>query len=266
MIDISKITLGRYAPRNSWIHNLDPRTKLLAIFGLMGFSLAWQSLLTLFLFFSALLIIYQSARLSPSLALYNIRSFYVILLLTWGLHLLTTPGKVFLTLPLVHLQMTYEGLKNGFFYTFRIINLIILANLLTLTTSPMDFTDGLEKLMLPLKRIHLPAHEIAMMISIALRFIPILLEEVERIRRAQVSRGARFDGGILQRIRGIIPIIVPLFISTFRRANDLALAMEARCYRGGENRSCYHQLRFQNRDYMVLSVVFIVILPLVIWG
>ncbi|MFC1569092.1 energy-coupling factor transporter transmembrane component T family protein [bacterium] len=266
MINLSNITLGQYAPRDSWIHHLDPRTKLLVIMGVMLFIFFWNHLTTLLFFLSLLLLIYHFAKLSPLLALRNIRSFFWLFLFTFIIHVFYTEGDIIFQIPWVQWTITKQGIQLGLFYTIRIAILIILANLLTLTTSPMEFTDGLERILTPLKRFRFPAHEIAMMISIALRFIPILLEEVERIQKAQISRGARFEGNLIHRIQSIIPIIVPLFVSTFRRANDLALAMDARCYRGGDHRSSFQVLKFNRQDWVVMVGSGIFILPLSVWG
>jgi len=266
MIDLSNITLGQFAPRDSWVHHLDPRTKLIVITGIMIFVFFWDHICTLLLFLLLQVFVYQQAALSPKLALRNVRSFFWLFVFTFLIHLFFTEGRVIWQIPITGWDITEEGMRFGFFYTLRIALLIILANFLTLTTSPMEFTDGLEKLMKPLKRFRFPAHEMAMMISIALRFIPILLEEVERIQKAQVSRGARFDGHVLKRIRSIVPVIVPLFVSTFRRANDLALAMDARCYRGDEHRSSYQVLQFKKTDWFVMIGSGVCMVPLAVWG
>lgn len=266
MIDLSNITLGQYVYRDSWIHALDPRTKLIVIMGFMVFILAFHSFITLAGCLILIIGAYQVAQLSTVLALRNIRSFFWLLLFTFLVHAFSSSGTTILTIPVVNWNITIEGASSGLFYTIRIILLIVLANMLTLTTSPMAFTDGLELLLKPFKRFRIPAHEIAMMISIALRFIPILLEEVDRIQKAQISRGARFDGNIIRRLKSVIPIVIPLFVSTFRRANDLALAMDARCYRGGENRTSYQILKLKKQDWLVLVCSGILIIPLSIWG
>lgn len=266
MIDLSTITLGQYAPRNSWVHRLDPRTKLIVIMGFMVFIFLWNHIWTLLGIFIFLIAIYYTSELSPLLALRNLRLFIWLFLFTFIVHLFFTEGRVIFHIPWIQWEITEPGLYRGLFYIIRIALLIILANLLTLTTSPMEFTDGLERLLAPLKRFRFPAHEIAMMISIALRFIPILLEEIDRIQKAQISRGAHFNGHLIQRIKSIIPIVVPLFISTFRRANELALAMDARCYRGGVKRSSYQVLKMRRPDWLVMIVSGMVVLPLSIWG
>ncbi|MBN1780679.1 energy-coupling factor transporter transmembrane protein EcfT [bacterium] len=265
MINLSNITLGQFAKRNSRIHHLDPRTKFIASVYIMIMILTWDHLTTLCCGLIVIGILFRTAGLSLRLAWHNIASFFWLLLITFCLHAFITSGRVLVQIPLIRLTLTQEGVTTGLFYVLRIVLLILIANLLTLTTSPMAFTDGLERLLGPLKKIGIPAHEIAMIISISLRFIPILLEEVERIRRAQISRGARFSGHIIQRIRSVVPIIVPLFVSTFRRANDLALAMDSRCYRGGEFRTSYQSLKFGLWDWLTLSACFI-LLPLFYMG
>ena len=164
------------------------------------------------------------------------------------------------------MTVTKNGIYNGMLYSFRIVLLISYAHFLTLCTSPMEFTDGLERLMRPLRRLRFPTHELAMMISISLRFIPIMLEEVERIQKAQVSRGARFDGNIIRRIRSLLPIVIPLMVSTFRRANDLSLAMDARCYQGSGNRSSFHELILVKNDWLAIIGNGFVWIPIAIWG
>jgi len=266
MIDLSTITLGQYASRNSWVHRLDPRTKLIVMTAFMVFIFFWNHICTLIVSLFLMISVYRISGLSPCLALRNLRSFFWLFIFTFIVHLFFTEGRIIFRIPWLQWTITEQGCCMGLFYTIRIALLIILANLLTLTTSPMELTDGLECLFSPLKKIRFPAHEIAMMISIALRFIPILLEEMDRIQKAQMSRGARFHGSWIRRIRSIIPIIVPLFVSTFRRANDLALAMDARCYRGGENRSSYQVLIMKKQDWLVIAGSGIIIVPLSVWG
>ena len=209
-------------------------------------------------------VLFLLSRLSLGLALRNLRAFWGLFLLTFLLHGLFTPGKILWKLPLVSVFITEKGLYQGVVYTIRIGLFIVLANLLTLTTSPMSLTDAIERFLSPFRRIGVPAHEIAMMLSISLRFIPILIDEAERIRKAQVSRGSHFQGNVFKKVRSVIPLIIPLFLSAFRRANDLALAMDARCYQGGERRTHYTILRFRWTDGVALITVFLIGLPLVI--
>lgn len=227
----------------------------------MSMILMISRLELLLLYLIAILFFYRLSQLKIGLALKNMRPFLWLFLVTFFLHALFTKGKILVQISQSSVALTREGMIKGAFYTLRIGILIVLANILTLTTSPMSLTDAFERFLTPFKRIGIPAHEIAMMLSISLRFIPILLSEVERIRKAQISRGCRFDGNIIEKIRSIVPLIVPLFLSTFRRANDLALAMDARCYRGSVERTSYEVLRFRRADLLALSFVLISCFP-----
>lgn len=186
-----------------------------------------------------------------------VKPLWVILVFTLLIHVLTTPGKEIFGYGFIHISE--EGLRNGLFMTLRLVFLIGFSSLLTYTTSPIVLTDGIEALLNPFRRFGVPAHELAMMMTIALRFIPTLLEETDRIMKAQASRGADFTSGNLwQKAKGMVPLLVPLFISAFRRADDLATAMEARCYRGGEGRTKMHQLAYTSRDRLAFITVFLV--------
>jgi energy-coupling factor transport system permease protein len=219
----------------------------------------------LIVFFLLVLSIFSLSRLTFRLALKNLKPFLWLFILTFVLHGFFSEGKIIWRVPYIKATITDEGILTGLFYTFRIAILIILANLLTLTTSPMSLTDAIGRFLSPWKRLGLPAHEIALMISISLRFIPILLDETERIKRAQISRGIHFNGNIIHKLRCVIPIIIPLFLSAFRRANDLALAMDARCYHGDQGRTSYYCLKFQLSDIVAFLSVIILIVPVVIF-
>jgi len=264
LIRFTDITLGHFAPRDSVIHRLDSRTKILAGVILMTLIFLAPRLSSLLVIALGTIVLYQAARLNTGLAFRNIRPFLWILILTVIIHALFTEGHILIRLPL-SLAVTTEGIHAGLFYSFRIVVLILSAALITLTTSPMALTDAIERFLKPLTRLGLPAHEIAMMMSISMRFIPTLMEETDRIRKAQISRGSRINGSPVQRIKGLIPLIIPLFVSTFRRANDLALAMEARCYRGGENRTSYQALRFRWVDGAALGVVAVSGIMILAW-
>jgi energy-coupling factor transport system permease protein len=242
------VTLGQYAPRNSAIHGLDPRSKVLIFMAAMGCALVLKQSLFLFLFGIFGLFLYRLSRLRSTIAFKNIRPFAWLFLLTFALHAFFTEGRVLFRLPVASLAVTAGGLADGLFYTLRIVVLLVFANAMTLTTSPMELTDSIERFMRPLRKIGVPAHEIALMVSISIRFIPIFIEETDRIQKAQASRGCRTDGPIWLRIRGVFPVLVPLFLSSFRKAGDLAFAMDARCYRGGEGRTSLHELRFRGPD------------------
>ena len=246
------ITIGQYIPGESLLHRLDPRTKIL----ITGFLVIGLFFIDSFLGYglAALYIAIAVLRSDiPARYLFRgLRPVIVIILLTFVLNTFMTEGEVlwqwkFLTL-------TREGLSRGGMLAIRLILLIIGTSILTLTTSPIALTDGLESLLRPGKKIGIPAHELAMMMTIALRFIPTLLEETEKIMKAQMARGADFESGnLLQRAKSLLPLLVPLFVSAFRRADELAIAMEARCYRGGEGRTKLNQLAFQLVDYLTLT-------------
>ncbi len=261
---IKDITLGQYAPRDSFIHKLDPRTKLLTCFIMMTWILMIKHIQLLVAFLIVILLCYKISRLKISAAFKNIRPFLLLFLLTVLLHAFFTPGQSLMKIPLLNIELTQQGIITGFFYTFRIVVLILMANLLTLTTSPMSLTDAVENILKPLSFLKIPAHEIAMMMSISIRFIPILIEEMDRIQKAQISRGARFDGRLIHRLKSVVPVIIPLFLSAFRRANDLALAMDARCYRGSQGRTHFDHLQLKTRDGIALVSVFIAGIPVIV--
>lgn len=265
MAGIKNINLGQYAPRDSVVHALDPRIKIISCFIMMFLIFFTNRIEMLFFLAVIILVFYYLAKFRLTLAFGNIRPFIFLFLLTLLLHGFFTPGKILLTIPIIEVDMSLEGIYKGFFYTFRLILLIILAGLLTLSTSPMSLTDGIERFLKPFSRIGLPAHEIAMTISIAMRFIPILIEESERIKKSQISRGAKFEGNILNRTKSIVPLVIPLFISGFRKANELSLAMEARGYRGGEGRSSYLYLKLGKNDFICLCLLFFLTLLIIIY-
>jgi energy-coupling factor transport system permease protein len=256
------LTLGQYAPRHSAIHLLDPRTKMVLLFLLMGSVFFINRIESLGLFLAGMVCLYPASRLQFGLAWSNIRTFFWLFLITIGLHGFFTEGIPIIRIPLTNWTLTREGLIQGTFYSLRMVNFILLASILTLTTSPMSLTDGLERLLKPFEKIGIPAHDIAMIMSISMRFIPILLEESERIRKAQLSRGARFEGNPVKKIQSLVPVLIPLFLSAFRKANDLAFAMDARCYRGGRGRTSYHVLNFSLRDGLAAfsAVLFFVLI------
>ena len=262
---LNDITLGQYWPGESFVHRLDPRTKLVALMVLMTSLLLVLNPVVLvgYALFSMLLV--RLANLPSALVFRNIRPFLWLFLITIAIHLFWTSGRILFTIPLIDLTVTQEGLILGILYSLRLALLVIYAALLTLTTSPIELTDGLERLLFPLKRVGLPTHEIVLMLSLSLRFIPTLLEEAQRLKNAQLSRGAKFDGSLFRRIQSIVPLVLPLFVSAFRRADDLALAMDARCYAGGEGRTRFKQLRFQLLDGVVLILTLLLLVAVVYW-
>lgn len=246
---IRDITIGQYYPAESVIHRLDPRVKLIAtlayIISLFTFkSLSGYLAAGLFLF-----MVIRISKVPIGFIVKGLKAVVLLMLITVCFNLFLTPGEILIQFWIF--KITKEGIKVAVFMAIRLVFLIIGASLMTFTTTPNHLTDGLEQLMKPLNKIHFPVHEISMMMSIALRFIPILLEETDKIMKAQMARGADFEsGGLIKKAKNLIPLLVPLFISAFRRANDLAMAMEARCYRGGKGRTKMKPLTFKKRDWL----------------
>lgn len=255
---IRDITLGQYYPEQSVIHRLDARTKILGTLLYIIEVFLVNSFAGFGLVILALGILIGISRVPVRFIFKGLKAVVFIILLTFVLNLFMFDGTV-----LWHwkfLTITYEGLYRSCFMALRLILLIIGTSMLTLTTKPMELTDGLEKLLKPFNRLGLPSHEIALMMSIALRFIPTLLEETDKIMKAQQARGADFESGsLIQRVKNMIPILIPLFVGSFRIAQDLALAMEARCYHGGVGRTCMKEIVFSRRDGVagVLLAVFL---------
>lgn len=253
---LKNITIGQYFPGKSFIHKLDPRTKILSIIFYMV-SLFIINNFTGYIYtivFSVLIILFS--KIPPKVYIKGLKPLVIIIVLAVGLNVFMTPGTELYRWGF--LKITEEGLYRGIFMGTRLILLITITSVLTLTTTPISLTDGIESLLKPFKKIGVPAHELAMMMSIALRFIPTLIEETEKIMKAQMARGADFESGnLIRRAKALVPLLVPLFLSAFRRADDLAMAMEARCYRGGDNRTRMKQLFYSNLDYIALFVVIL---------
>ena len=248
------ITLGQYYQTESLIHKMDPRVKLggtvLFIISLFFFkNYAGYVIAALFLG-----LVIRLSKVPFKFMVKGMKAIVFLILLTVICNLLLTPGEPLVTL--WKLTITKEGLRIAALMTVRLSFLIIGSSIMTLTTTPNQLTDAMEKMMSPLKKIKVPVHEIAMMMSIALRFIPILLEETDKIMKAQIARGADFESGnVIKKAKSMVPLLVPLFISAFRRANDLAMAMEARCYRGGDKRTKMKPLHYERRDYIAYAIV-----------
>lgn len=258
------ITLGQYYQTDSVIHRMDPRVKLVTtmlfivslflVSNFIGYVIAGIFLVCLI----------KLSKVPFRFIVRGMKAIVFLLILAVVFNLFLTPGEAIFTL--WKLTITKEGLWMAVFMAVRLTFLIIGSSLMTLTTTPNQLTDGMEKLLSPLKKLHVPVHEIAMMMAIALRFIPILLEETDKIMKAQIARGADFESGnLIKKAKSLVPLLVPLFLSAFRRANDLAMAMEARCYRGGDNRTKMKPLIYAKRDgigyaaalgYLVLCVYF----------
>ncbi|MCR4403435.1 MAG: energy-coupling factor transporter transmembrane protein EcfT [Firmicutes bacterium] len=246
---LGNVTIGQYIPGDSPVHNVDPRVKILitlvAITALfMVQTMEGYGLMLLLILGTVLL-----ARLPVRYVLRGVRPLAFILVLTFGLHLFMNEGRVLFRMgPLV---ATYEGAFRGFAMSMRLVLLVLATSILTLSTSPIQLTDGIESLLSPARVLGIPAHELAMMMTIALRFIPTLLEETDKIMKAQMARGADFEtGNVLQRAKNLVPLLVPLFVSAFRRADELAMAMEARCYKGGQGRTRMKQLHIGMKDVL----------------
>ena len=257
------ITIGQYYPAESVLHKLDPRTKLMATLIYVVSLFVFRGLAGYVAVTVALCLVIWLSKVPVGYMVKGLKAIVVILLITAVFNLFLTPGE---TIFIVwKFKITYEGLQNAGFMVIRLIYLILGSSVLTLTTTPNQLTDGLEKSMKPLNKIHVPVHEIAMMMSIALRFIPILIEETDKIMKAQLARGADFESGnLLKKAKSMVPLLVPLFVSAFRRANDLAMAMEARCYHGGAGRTKMKPLKYRRLDGAAYIIVF-VYFAIVIW-
>ncbi len=254
---LTDITLGQYYPGNSFLHRMDPRAKILCTMIFIAAIFLAKDVVSYGLVTAFIALCIAVSGVPFRMVVRAVKPLWLILLFTMMIHVLSTPGNV--VWEWGWFSVTEEGLRNGTLMTLRLVYLIGFSSLLTYTTSPITLTDGIESLLSPFRRIGVPAHELAMMMTIALRFIPTLLEETDRIMKAQASRGADFSSGnIWQRAKAMVPLLVPLFISAFRRADDLATAMEARCYRGGEGRTKMHVLAYSGRDAAAFSAVLVV--------
>ncbi len=259
------ITLGQYYQTESVIHRLDPRVKLVTtICFIISLFIVdnWIGYLIAILF---LALVIRLSRVPVKFMVRGMKSILFLLIVAGCFNLFLTPGEVIVSF--WKLKITKEGIFLASFMALRLILLIMGSSVMTLTTTPNQLTDGLEKLLGPLKHLRVPVHEIAMMMSIALRFIPILMEETDKIMKAQIARGADFESGnLIKKAKSLVPLLVPLFISAFRRANDLAMAMEARCYRGGEHRTKMKPLIYRKRDWCAYGAVLVYLAVIVVFG
>lgn len=254
---LKDITLGQYFPGNSLLHRFDPRSKILFTVLFIAAIFLCKGLVSYGITLLILLMMIGISKVRPRVFLKGMKPVVFIVVCTAILNLFYTSGTVLWSWGI--LKITEEGIWKAGFMVLRILMLIACTLLLTYTTSPILLTDGLEKLLRPLKKLHFPVHELSMMMSIALRFIPTLIQETDKIISAQKARGADFDSGnLIQKAKALIPILIPLFISSFRRAEELAIAMECRCYHGDEGRTSLRQLRYAGRDYglIVFSIAF----------
>ena len=248
------ITLGQYYPADSVIHKLDPRVKLFStmiyIISLFCFrGVAALAIATVFL-----ITVIKLSKVPFKFMVKGLKAIMILMLITAVFNLFLTPGEALVSV--WRFTITKEGVTSAVLMAIRLTYLILGTSIMTLTTTPNQLTDGLEKALMPLSKIGVPVHAIAMMMSIALRFIPILIEETDKIMKAQMARGADFESGnLLKKVKSMIPLLVPLFVSAFRRADDLAMAMEARCYNGGEGRTKMKPLVYHKRDYIAYGCI-----------
>ncbi|MCI5885230.1 MAG: energy-coupling factor transporter transmembrane protein EcfT [Clostridiales bacterium] len=247
------ITLGQYYPGESLVHKLDARIKIIATVAFIAAVFIVDNFYGFVIIMAVLAAVIGISKVPLRFILRGLKPVFVIILFTFVLNLFMIRGEVLWSLGFLHI--TKQGLHTAVFLAIRLIFLIIGSSMLTLTTRPISLTDGIEKLLNPLKRFKVPAHELAMMMTIALRFIPTLMEETDKIMKAQQARGADFESGnLMRRIKALIPILVPLFISAFRIASDLAMAMEARCYRGDHGRTRMNAMKIQKRDIAAVAL------------
>ena len=254
---IRDITIGQYYPIESFIHRLDPRTKIIGTFFYILVLFISDNLVNYGLSILALLIVIKTSKVPVKFMLKGLKSIFFIIFFTVIINLFFSTGEE-LVISYWKINIYKEGIYIAVFMATRLILLIISSSILTLTTTPIELTDGIEYLLKPFEKIKVPAHEIAMMTTIALRFIPILLEETDKIMKAQSARGADFESGsIIKRGKSLIPLLVPLFVSSFRRADDLALAMESRCYNGGKGRTRLKSLKYNKQDFFTYFIIIV---------
>ncbi|NYF25804.1 energy-coupling factor transporter transmembrane protein EcfT [Sporosarcina sp. JAI121] len=259
---LEKMIFGRYIPGNSFVHKLDPRAKLsFVFFFIIGVFLA-NNTVTYAVLLGFTLIVIFSSRIRLYFLLNGLKPILFLIVFTLLMHIFFTKEGALLV-DWKFIKIYEEGLRQGIFISIRFLVLVMLTSILTLTTSPISITDGMEDLLGPFKRFKLPVHELALMMSISLRFIPTLMDETDKILKAQLARGSDIStGSVKQRIRAVIPLLVPLFVSAFKRAEDLAVAMEVRGYRGGAGRTRYRQLRWHWRDTMIQALLAVLIVVL----
>lgn len=260
----ANISLGQYLPGNSVVHRLDPRTKIFLMALYIAIVFVVKSLLVFLLPVVLLVAIFLFARIPASYFFSALKPMKWLLVFMFVINLFATQGTI-IWFDWKFIHITKEAVEQAVYITLRLVLLVAGTSILTLTTSPIALTDGLEKLMSPLRKLRFPAHELAMMMTIALRFIPTLMEETDRIQKAQMARGADFESGnIFQRAKSMIPVLVPLFVSAFRRADELAMAMESRCYHGGEGRTRMRELHLHGRDLVAILLLTAVLVGILL--
>lgn len=262
---LKDITIGQYYPVDSVIHRLDPRVKLVGTLGFILSLFFFKSFLMYLVAALFLAAVIKTSKVPFKFMVKGLKAIMVLLMITVVFNMFLTPGT-----PLIKiwkLTITEEGVLQAVFMAIRLTMLIIGSSVMTLTTTPNNLTDGMEKGLSPLRKLKVPVHEVAMMMSIALRFIPILMEETDKIMKAQKARGADFESGnLIQKAKSLVPLLVPLFISAFRRANDLAMAMEARGYRGGEGRTKMKPLIYKKQDKQAYIIILLYLIAMFLVG
>lgn len=252
---MEKMIFGRYIPGNSFVHQMDPRSKLIFVFIFIFIVFLANNTVTYALLLLFTLFVIFTSRIRLYFLINGLKPILILLVFTFLIHIIfTREGDILLELGI--LKVYEGGLRQGIYISIRFLVLVFITSILTLTTSPISITDGVEVLLNPLKKLKMPIHELALMMSIALRFIPTLMDETDKIMKAQMARGSDLSAGpIKDRVKAVVPLLVPLFVSAFKRAEDLATAMEVRGYRGGEGRTRYRQLKWDWRDTISLVVL-----------
>lgn len=260
---IREMTIGQYYRADSVLHKLDPRVKLLGTLLFVITLFFPKSLLCLGIATIFLILIVKLSKVPFAMMLRGVKPLFIIICFSAIINMFSVSGDILIKLG--PLSVTKQGLWMAFYLVIRLVYLVIGSSVMTFTTTPNELTDGLEKGFHFLKKIHIPVHELAMMMSIALRFIPILTEELDKIMKAQMSRGVDFESGnILERGKKLIPVLVPLFIAAIRRASDLAMAMDARCYNGGEGKTRLHPLIYEKRDYIAYGIIALYVIVMIV--
>jgi energy-coupling factor transport system permease protein len=260
---MEKMIFGRYIPGDSFVHRLDPRSKLLFVFAFIVIVFLANNTITYALLLAFTLGVILLSRIKLYFLINGLKPVIFLMVFTFLIHILfTREGAV--VVDFGFLKIYEEGLKQGIFISIRFLVLVFMTSVLTLTTSPISITDGVETLLNPLKKVKLPVHELALMMSISLRFIPTLMDETDKIMKAQMARGSDLSAGSLKdRLKAVVPLLVPLFVSAFKRAEDLATAMEVRGYRGGEGRTRYRQLKWDMGDTLAMASLIVMLVLLV---
>lgn len=259
---MEKMIFGRYIPGESFVHRLDPRSKLLFVFAFIVIVFLANNVVTYTFILAFTLFVILMSKIRLYFLINGLKPIIILLVFTFLIHIFfTREGDILLDLGFMRIYE--EGLRQGIFISIRFLVLVFMTSILTLTTSPISITDGIEVLLNPLKKVKMPVHELALMMSIALRFIPTLMDETDKIMKAQMARGSDLSAGPLKdRLKAVVPLLVPLFVSAFKRAEDLATAMEVRGYRGGEGRTRYRQLKWDWRD--TLCIVLLVVITAIL--